>query len=65
VEKIKQYQMVRLVRGVPDEGIGPGTQAVVLEVFDEDAFEIEVADDEGRTLYEGSVSRSDIEPLPS
>jgi hypothetical protein len=65
VEKIKQYQMVRLVRGVPDEGIEPGTQAVVLEVFDEDAFEIEVADGEGRTLYEGSVSRSDIEPLPS
>jgi Domain of unknown function (DUF4926) len=65
VEKIKQYQLVRLVRGVPDEGIEPGTQAVVIEVFDDDAFEIEVADDEGRTLYEGSVSRSDIESLPS
>lgn len=62
MEAIKQYQIVRLVRGVPEEGIEPGTRAVVLEVFDDDAFEIEVADDQGRTLYEGSVSRNDIEP---
>jgi hypothetical protein len=65
VEAIKQYQMVRLVRGIPDEGIEPGTHAVVLEVFNDDAFEIEIADNQGRTLYEGSVSRRDIEPLPS
>lgn len=65
MDRIEQYQLVRLVRGIPDEGIEPGTRAVVLEVFGEDAFEIEVADDEGRTLYEGSVSRSDIDPIAS
>lgn len=65
MDKIEQFQLVRLVRGIPDEGIEPGTRAVVLEVFDDDAFEIEVADDQRCTLYEGSVSRGDIAPIRS
>ena len=59
------FDVVRLVHGIPDAGIAPGTEAVVLEVSDEPElhYEIEVVDDEGRTLYQAAVRPDQIEAI--
>jgi hypothetical protein len=59
-----EFDVVRLVHGVPEAGLPPGTPAVILEVStDPDLhYEIEVADSEGRTLYQGSATPDDLEP---
>ncbi len=60
----QQFDVVRLVRGVPEAGLPPGTVAVILEVstVPDLHYEIEVADDEGRTLYQGSATPDDLVP---
>ena len=57
---IKQFDTVRLKYGLPDEGIPPGTLATVLDVYEQptSGYEIEVVDDEGRTIFWGSARRS-------
>ena len=59
-----RFDCVRLVRGVPDAGLPPGTEAVILEVSEvpELHYEIEVSDGDGRTLYQGSATPDDLEP---
>jgi Domain of unknown function (DUF4926) len=61
---LQQFDMVRLVRGVPEVGLPPGTVAVILEVSDvpDPHYEIEVADGDGRTLYQGSATPDEVEP---
>lgn len=56
--------VVRLVRGVPEAGLPPGTEAVILEVSSVPHlhYEIEVADAEGRTLYQGSATPDELAP---
>jgi hypothetical protein len=60
----RQFDVVRLVRGVPEAGLPPGTEAVILEVstVPDPHYEIEVADAEGRTLYQGSATPDDLAP---
>jgi hypothetical protein len=57
----QQFEVVRLVRGVPDDGIPPDTRAVILDVYDDPpGYEVEVAtDDDGYTM---GVSPEDVVP---
>lgn len=59
-----ELDVVRLVRGVPEAGIPAGTLAVVLEVSTEPElhYEIEVADRDGRTIFQGSATPEDLAP---
>jgi len=56
------FDLVRLVRGVPDAGLPPGTVAVVLEASAEPEphYEVEVTDADGRTVFSGGVSADDV-----
>jgi hypothetical protein len=62
---IKQFDTVRLRYGLADEGIPPDTLAAVLDVYERPTprYEIEVVDDEGRTIFWGSVTPEQIEPV--
>lgn len=59
----KQFDVVRLTSGVPDEGIPAGVRAVVLDVRGAEPalYGIEVADSHGRTLYVGVATDDDLE----
>lgn len=61
----KQFDVVRLVAGMPEAGLPPGTTAVVLEVSvdPELHYEIEVTDDDGRTIYQASATPDQLAPL--
>ena len=60
----QEFDLVRLVHGVPAAGLPPGTVAVVLEVsqLPDPHYEIEVTDDQGRTVYQGSATPEQLEP---
>jgi hypothetical protein len=61
---VEQFEVVRLRHGLPEEGLPAGTEAVVLDVYDEPpGYEIEVVDDQGRTLYWGSVPPDQVEQI--
>lgn len=57
----QQFDVVRLVHGVPDDGIPPGTEAVIVDVHaDPPGYEVEVTRDDD--LYTTGVGPDDIEP---
>jgi hypothetical protein len=58
------FDLVRLVHGVPDAGLPPGTVAVVLEASAEPEphYEVEVTDGDGRTIFFGGVAAADVAP---
>jgi hypothetical protein len=59
---IKPLDVVRLKYGLPDEGLPPGTEATVLDVYETPpGYEIEVSDDQGRALFIGSVTPDQVE----
>ena len=61
---IEQFDVVRLTDGLPDQGLPPGTQATVLDVYtDPPGYEIEVVDDDGETLFLGGVESHQVEPI--
>jgi hypothetical protein len=58
----RQFDVVKLVNGVPEDGIGPGTIAVILDVFDgpNPHYEVEVTGTD--SLYTMGVAADEIEP---
>jgi hypothetical protein len=54
VASFKQYQVVELTADFPTEGVARGTVGTIIEVYDtpgqNEAYEIEVADENGRSL---------------
>src|SRR5262245_31738515 len=62
MQEIQQYDFVRLTRDLPEVGLTEGTQGTVVEVNgDGEAFEVEVYDETGYTLFLGTLSPDDIE----
>lgn len=59
-----QYDMVRLVNGVPEDGIPAGATAVILDVYEEPElhYEVEVQMDDEDELYTMGVAPEEIEP---
>jgi hypothetical protein len=60
-----EFEVVRLVHGVPAAGVPAGALAVILEVSTEPElhYEIEVTDEEGRTIYQASATPDELEPV--
>ncbi len=50
LKKATCYDVVAIVRDVPDQGVKAGWVGTVVETLDEDVFLVEFADDQGRTL---------------
>ena len=44
------YNVVAILRDVPDQGVKAGWVGTVVEILDEDVFLVEFADAQGRTL---------------
>lgn len=57
MSEVTPFMVIRLLSGVPEHGVSPGAMAVVLEVHSEpyEAYEVEVTDDAGRTVFTGTV----------
>jgi hypothetical protein len=57
------FDVVRLLSGIPEHGVRAGARAVVLEVHDDPylALEVEVVDDDGKTLFVGAVDPAQVQ----
>jgi hypothetical protein len=57
--------VVRLMQGLPDHDLPPGTTAVILESSEvpEPHYQIEVADQHGQTIFIGAVTPDQVEPM--
>ncbi len=54
---MKQYDVVSVTKDNPLEGITKGQIGTILEVFDENNFEVELCDNNGKTLFLGTLSK--------
>jgi hypothetical protein len=61
--KFQVLDAVRLVAGCPDLAIEPGTVGTLVEELGQDRFELEIADETGRTVATFGVQTREIEPL--
>lgn len=57
------FEVVTLPEGLPEHGFPPGIRGTVLDVYEEPelAYEIEIADGHGRTLFLGAVEAVYVE----
>jgi hypothetical protein len=68
--RFRQFEVVRLIDGIPEDGIAPGTLAVVVDVHESDptlrqpatAYELEIHRP-GLPLYTTSASQDAVAPL--
>jgi hypothetical protein len=58
------FDVITLPEGISGSGVPPGARGTVLDVYEEPAlaYEIEVTDEEGRTLFLGAVDAIYVEP---
>jgi hypothetical protein len=57
---IKVYDVVKLVKDIPEEGLVKGQKGTILEIYNESHCEIEFCDENGFTLYLGSMLIKDL-----
>jgi hypothetical protein len=59
---LRQYDKVKIVKDLPDEGITKGQIGYIIEVWDENHFEVEISDpSNGFTLFLGTLHREILE----
>jgi hypothetical protein len=58
---MKQFDKVRIEKDLPEEGIKKGQTGYIIEVWDENHFEVEISDSNGITIFLGSLSRDFLE----
>lgn len=65
MKKFKEFDVVRLRKGLPEEGIDIGAPVVILAVEHSPYlhYEVEISDQDGRTLFQGALLPDDIEDL--
>jgi hypothetical protein len=52
-----QFDKIRIEKDLPKEGIKKGQIGYILEVWDENHFEVEISVPNGITIFLGSLSR--------
>jgi hypothetical protein len=57
---IKVYDVVELIKDIPEEGLVKGQKGTILEIYNETHCEIEFSDENGFTLYLGSMLIKDL-----
>lgn len=57
---IKVYDVVKLVKDIPEEGLVKGQKGTILEIYNETHCAIEFCDEKGVTLYLGSMLIKDL-----
>ncbi|WML56253.1 DUF4926 domain-containing protein [Neobacillus sp. PS2-9] len=58
---MKQFDAVKIIKDNPIEGIYKGQIGTILEVYDDNHFEVEISDNNGITLFLGALSRDFLE----
>lgn len=58
---MNQYDVVLLIKDIPVEGVLKWSIGVILEVYDETHYEVEICDKEGLTKFLGALSNEYIE----
>lgn len=58
---MKQFDVVKITKDNPIEGIIKGQVGTILEVYDDNNFEVEICDINGITLFLGALSRDFLE----
>jgi hypothetical protein len=58
---LKQFDVVKITKDNPTEGIIEGQIGTILEVYDNNHFEVEICDRNGITLFLGALSRDMLE----
>lgn len=54
------FDVVRIPLGLPADGVRPGARAVILDIYEtpSPAYEVEVLDEDGNTVFTGAVDPS-------
>lgn len=60
---MKQYDVVRVTKDNPNEGITKGQIGTILEVYDDNYFEVELCNTYGITLFLGTLSEEFLEAV--
>ena len=62
-ERLRPFDVVRFRNGLDDHGVAAGARGVVLDVHESPslAYEVEVTDDDGRTVFFGAVDPDYVE----
>ncbi|WP_245931005.1 DUF4926 domain-containing protein [Actinokineospora auranticolor] len=60
----RQLDVVRIKTSSPEHGLDAGARGVVVQIYEAPGlgYEIEVADEDGRTRYQGAFAPEDLEP---
>lgn len=58
---MKPFDVVRITKDNPIEAITKGQIGTILEVYDDNQFEVEICDSNGKTLFVGALSREFLE----
>ncbi|MBS4172804.1 DUF4926 domain-containing protein [Bacillus sp. FJAT-49736] len=58
---MKQFDAVKITKDNPIEGIYKGQIGSILEVYDDNHFEVEISDSNGITIFLGALSRDFLE----
>ncbi|WML46139.1 DUF4926 domain-containing protein [Neobacillus sp. PS3-40] len=60
---MKQFDTVKITMDNHNEGVTKGQIGTILEVYDDNYFEIEICDSNGITLFLGALSRDFLEAV--
>ena len=59
-ENIKELDVVALLRDIPEKSLVAGQVGTVLEILDDDVFEVEFSDDLGKAYAMLSLKKEDL-----
>ena len=62
-EGIKELDVVALLRDIPERSLVAGQVGTVIEILDEDVFEVEFSDDLGKAYAMLALKKEDLIPL--
>ncbi|KKI91818.1 hypothetical protein WQ54_12660 [Bacillus sp. SA1-12] len=53
---MKQYDVVRIIKDDPNNEFTKGQVGTILEVYEDNNYEVEISDKDGITLFLGTIS---------
>ncbi len=62
-ERLQPYTVIRLTTDrYRDQGVRVGTLGVILEVYGDEAYEVDFSDDEGNVIDWFAIEQSEVQP---
>jgi hypothetical protein len=57
MDNCNELDVVEITKDIPEQGISNGQRGTILEVYNEQDFEVEVVNNSGETIFLGTLSR--------